>query len=204
MADSAPGGPPEVVMPTEGDWAGVERTTPSQPGSAPPPSDPQSDSESPSGIPSTVRPAINMQHHIAVCSTSPNPWICPVELSNVVLLLDAEQPTGEDEQMQPGRLGRRRVEFLESQLGRKQGYEITNLPKQNGGEEEDAEDLRIRAQGPHPDNTYVCYDEELGSGAYKTVYRGSNLEEGFEVAWNELKVSVFFLFCTITSAIWPF
>lgn len=39
-----------------------------------------------------------------------------------------------------------------------------------------------------PRGRFAKFNEELGSGAYKTVFRGYDYEEGKEVAWNVVKV----------------
>jgi len=39
-----------------------------------------------------------------------------------------------------------------------------------------------------PRRRFAKFNEELGSGAYKTVFRGYDYEEGKEVAWNVVKV----------------
>eukprot|EP00053_Salpingoeca_punica_P014915 m.136030 g.136030 ORF g.136030 m.136030 type:complete len:887 (+) comp16577_c0_seq2:351-3011(+) len=49
-------------------------------------------------------------------------------------------------------------------------------------------EMQIRAQGPPGSNRFLCYDIVLGSGAFKTVYRGLDTDEGREVAWNELRI----------------
>lgn len=40
-----------------------------------------------------------------------------------------------------------------------------------------------------PTGRYHRYDEVLGRGAYKTVYKGFDEEEGIEVAWNQIRVN---------------
>lgn len=39
-----------------------------------------------------------------------------------------------------------------------------------------------------PDERYARYPEELGSGAYKTVYKAFDTNDALEVAWNKLHV----------------
>lgn len=39
-----------------------------------------------------------------------------------------------------------------------------------------------------PDGRYVRFDEELGSGAYKSVWRGYDTETGKEIAWNTIEL----------------
>lgn len=51
------------------------------------------------------------------------------------------------------------------------------------GDDEPHEKVRAKS----PDGRYLCYDEILGSGAFKTVYKAFDTEEAIEVAWNELK-----------------
>ena len=38
-----------------------------------------------------------------------------------------------------------------------------------------------------PTGRYVCYNDVVGRGAYKIVYRGYDRHEGREVAWNLLE-----------------
>ena len=37
-----------------------------------------------------------------------------------------------------------------------------------------------------PDNRYVCFNDILGKGAYKIVYRAYDREKGIDVAWNSI------------------
>ena len=39
-----------------------------------------------------------------------------------------------------------------------------------------------------PSGRFVRYDEHLGTGAYKTVWKGFDQEEGREIAWNTVKI----------------
>lgn len=39
-----------------------------------------------------------------------------------------------------------------------------------------------------PNNRYIRYDEILGSGSFKVVYKGFDRENGMEVAWNKMSV----------------
>lgn len=40
-----------------------------------------------------------------------------------------------------------------------------------------------------PDGRYIRYDETLGSGAFKVVYKGFDEIDGIEIAWNKISVS---------------
>ena len=40
-----------------------------------------------------------------------------------------------------------------------------------------------------PQARYVRFDEVLGKGAYKTVYRAYDTREGVEVAWNSVNLN---------------
>ena len=60
--------------------------------------------------------------------------------------------------------------------------------------EEDSDDEEertanvMRAKGTGKYEHFLCYTMELGTGAYKTVYKGMNQTEAVEVAWNEMKL----------------
>eukprot|EP00038_Savillea_parva_P017524 m.20589 g.20589 ORF g.20589 m.20589 type:complete len:1301 (+) comp3808_c0_seq1:651-4553(+) len=89
---------------------------------------------------------------------------------------------GDEDDGKPGRLQPYRAPFLEMQLQGK----IADEPMADDDEDDDS--ATYRARGPPPGNKFVCYHEELGSGAFKTVYKGMDVEEAIEVAWNEMKV----------------
>jgi hypothetical protein len=44
------------------------------------------------------------------------------------------------------------------------------------------------AVGSSPDGRFIKYAEEIGRGAFKTVYRGLDTETSVAVAWCELQV----------------
>ena len=39
-----------------------------------------------------------------------------------------------------------------------------------------------------PDNRYVCFNDIIGKGAYKIVYRGYDRHKGIDVAWNSINI----------------
>ena len=51
---------------------------------------------------------------------------------------------------------------------------------------EEAEPIPVETD---PTGRYHRYDDVLGRGAYKTVYKGFDGEEGIEVAWNQIRVN---------------
>lgn len=55
------------------------------------------------------------------------------------------------------------------------GLEFSDLGNHDNEIAEESEDKR-----------FVRYKEEIGRGAYKTVYKGYDADEGVEVAWNKL------------------
>ncbi len=55
-------------------------------------------------------------------------------------------------------------------------------------DEEDAE-AEEKPIDKSPENRFLKFDEELGRGSFKTVYRGLDTETGVAVAWCELQES---------------
>lgn len=53
-------------------------------------------------------------------------------------------------------------------------------------DDDDAEPIPVETD---PTGRYHRYDDVLGRGAYKTVYKGFDGEEGIEVAWNQIRVN---------------
>lgn len=57
-------------------------------------------------------------------------------------------------------------------------------------ETEDIEELEEKPVDRSPDGRFLKFDEELGRGSFKTVYRGLDTETGVAVAWCELQVCI--------------
>ena len=51
------------------------------------------------------------------------------------------------------------------------------------------DDEEEEAVGSSPDGRFIKYAEEIGRGAFKTVYRGLDTETSVAVAWCELQVN---------------
>lgn len=70
------------------------------------------------------------------------------------------------------------------------GLEGTDDPsqKENGVHSENA-DAEFKAAEQDPTRRYTRYDQILGRGAFKTVYKAFDEEDGLEVAWNQVKVN---------------
>lgn len=52
----------------------------------------------------------------------------------------------------------------------------------------DTEEGEDEAVDVSPDGRYLKFDEEIGRGSFKTVYRGLDTQTGVSVAWCELQV----------------
>eukprot|EP00041_Stephanoeca_diplocostata_P038280 m.1492288 g.1492288 ORF g.1492288 m.1492288 type:complete len:1074 (+) comp25195_c0_seq3:648-3869(+) len=103
----------------------------------------------------------------------------------------AEDPSAEDVSnhsapASDGNIPNRISELLRTRLQAKLYGEVKDCKTVNDDDGDD-ENNAIRARGG-PGGKFICYKQELGSGAYKTVYKGMNTEEAVEVAWNEMKV----------------
>lgn len=58
------------------------------------------------------------------------------------------------------------------------------------------DDDEEKAVGISPDGRFLKFEEEIGRGSFKTVYRGLDTQTGVAVAWCELQVSkVYFYVC---------
>merc|ERR1719431_2365069 len=53
--------------------------------------------------------------------------------------------------------------------------------------EPEVEEAKAIDQGPDPDQRYLKFDEEIGRGSFKTVFKGLDTETGVAVAWCELQ-----------------
>ena len=54
--------------------------------------------------------------------------------------------------------------------------------------EEEEEERDVKAVDHSPDGRFLKFEEELGRGSFKTVYKGLDTETGVAVAWCELQV----------------
>lgn len=57
--------------------------------------------------------------------------------------------------------------------------------------EDDDDDDEGKAVGISPDQRFLKFEEEIGRGSFKTVYRGLDTQTGVAVAWCELQVNTF-------------
>lgn len=65
--------------------------------------------------------------------------------------------------------------------------EVQNLLRRARAVEDD--DDEEKAVGISPDGRFLKFEEEIGRGSFKTVYRGLDTQTGVAVAWCELQVS---------------
>lgn len=70
--------------------------------------------------------------------------------------------------------------------------EVQNLLKVRVQAVEDDDDEE-KAIGISPDGRFLKFEEEIGRGSFKTVYRGLDTQTGVAVAWCELQVNKVFL-----------
>ena len=55
------------------------------------------------------------------------------------------------------------------------------------------EEEESKAIDNSPDGRYLKFDEEIGRGSFKTVYKGLDTDNGVAVAWCELQVTSLFI-----------
>ncbi|XP_057721343.1 probable serine/threonine-protein kinase WNK10 isoform X1 [Arachis stenosperma] len=65
---------------------------------------------------------------------------------------------------------------------------VLALPKSNGFKSRDSHDFEEDFVEKDPTGRYLRYNEMLGKGAFKTVYRGFDEVDGLEVAWNQVRI----------------
>eukprot|EP00730_Choanoeca_flexa_P005053 TRINITY_DN11866_c3_g5_i1.p1 TRINITY_DN11866_c3_g5~~TRINITY_DN11866_c3_g5_i1.p1 ORF type:complete len:1199 (+),score=429.64 TRINITY_DN11866_c3_g5_i1:402-3998(+) len=108
-----------------------------------------------------------------------------------------------------GKLDQRRIDLIDVKLGGGGGRTPPGSDEESAGrdsnspdddsdddEAEERDKKRKRAEGPPESlgegseqivkNRFICYDDVLGTGSFKTVFRATDTEEAREVAWNEL------------------
>lgn len=77
--------------------------------------------------------------------------------------------------------------------------EVQNLLKRARVQAVEDDDDEEKAVGISPDGRFLKFEEEIGRGSFKTVYRGLDTQTGVAVAWCELQVSKIFDNCLICS-----
>ncbi|MED6197148.1 hypothetical protein PIB30_054021 [Stylosanthes scabra] len=65
---------------------------------------------------------------------------------------------------------------------------VLALPESNGFKTRDTQDFEEDFVEKDPTGRYLRYNEILGKGAFKTVYRGFDEVDGIEVAWNQVRI----------------
>lgn len=68
--------------------------------------------------------------------------------------------------------------------------EVQNLLMKVKVQTVEDDDDEEKAVGISPDGRFLKFEEEIGRGSFKTVYRGLDTQTGVAVAWCELQVSV--------------
>ena len=71
------------------------------------------------------------------------------------------------------------------------GEELKGVETEETKEKDEAE----KAQATSPDGRFLKFEEEVGRGSFKTVYKGLDAQTGVSVAWCELQVSSFSFYC---------
>jgi hypothetical protein len=66
---------------------------------------------------------------------------------------------------------------------------LRELKKQQSKNNDNEEDEVVQAVDKSPDGRFLKFDQEIGRGSFKTVYKGLDTQTGVDVAWCELQVS---------------
>lgn len=75
--------------------------------------------------------------------------------------------------------------------------EVQNLLMKVKVQTVEDDDDEEKAVGISPDGRFLKFEEEIGRGSFKTVYRGLDTQTGVAVAWCELQVRYSFKICTL-------
>lgn len=75
--------------------------------------------------------------------------------------------------------------------------EVQNLLMKVKVQTVEDDDDEEKAVGISPDGRFLKFEEEIGRGSFKTVYRGLDTQTGVAVAWCELQVKYPFKICTL-------
>lgn len=98
-------------------------------------------------------------------------------------VLETCLPTDEDDIVVVESMGRSVVSVTAASLS---GGNALSVVADGILEDDDDEEKAI---GVSPDGRFLKFEEEIGRGSFKTVYRGLDTQTGVAVAWCELQVS---------------
>ena len=122
----------------------------------------------------------------APVSESGNVQLAPSVSGNPAVLqakpLDGESPSDHRLGMEEGNKAPEAVSTASTNL-EEEATAADEATKREEGEEE--------AVDVSPDGRYLKFEEEIGRGSFKTVYRGLDTQTGVSVAWCELQVNAF-------------
>ena len=79
----------------------------------------------------------------------------------------------------------------EEKESREDGEDTEDAKKTQGQGKDDEPDEKVVSTSP--DSRFLKFDQEIGRGSFKTVYKGLDTETGVQVAWCELQVGQLFI-----------
>lgn len=117
------------------------------------------------------------------------------------VLETVETPYGENETQIPHNSvsGKRKDSVtsdseLDSTADRR-GSHTDGNPAASLSDYEEDDEKNVEAVDRSPNGRFLKFDEEVGRGSFKTVYKGLDTETGVAVAWCELQASLVFMSC---------
>ncbi|KAL3119889.1 hypothetical protein niasHT_007017 [Heterodera trifolii] len=127
-----------------------------------------------SALPAKVVPTESIENAVSVAEMSPEPTPPFLPVANAQAKVEEEVP------------------IPSTALKPQTSLELDEAKKEAESRRESAEDYdedydEEKPIDKSPDNRFLKFDEELGRGSFKTVYRGLDTETGVAVAWCELQ-----------------